>query len=61
MTAPDLAVDTRTAILDAATDLFARQGLDATTIKAIGQAAKVNPALLYYHFLPVTSAPAPSA
>jgi AcrR family transcriptional regulator len=50
MTAPALTTDTRTAILDAATDLFARQGLDSTTIKAIGQAAGVNPALLYYYF-----------
>jgi TetR/AcrR family transcriptional regulator len=50
MTAPDLAVDTRTAILDAAAILFARQGLDSTTIKEIGRAAGVNPALLYYYF-----------
>jgi TetR/AcrR family transcriptional regulator len=50
MTAPDLAVDTRTAILDAAAILFARQGLDSTTIKDIGRAAGVNPALLYYYF-----------
>lgn len=50
MTAPDLATDTRTAILDAAAPLFARQGLDSTTIKEIGRAAGVNPALLYYYF-----------
>lgn len=50
MTAPALASDTRTAILDAAAGLFARQGLDSTTIKAIGREAGVNPALLYYYF-----------
>jgi AcrR family transcriptional regulator len=50
MTAPDSAPDTRIAILDAATELFARQGLDSTTIKQLGQAAGVNPALLYYYF-----------
>ncbi|HET6230896.1 MAG TPA: helix-turn-helix domain-containing protein, partial [Longimicrobiaceae bacterium] len=44
--------DARTAdlILDAAETLFARQGFTATTIKQIGSAAGVNPALIYYHF-----------
>ena len=42
--------DTRTAILDAAEVLFARQGFAATTIKQIGAAAAVNSALLYYYF-----------
>ena len=42
------AADTR--ILDAAETLFARQGFAATTIKAIGAEAGVNPALLYYYF-----------
>lgn len=42
--------DTRTTILDAAATLFARQGLDSTTIKEIGRTAGVNPALLYYYF-----------
>ncbi|MBK9548574.1 MAG: TetR/AcrR family transcriptional regulator [Gemmatimonadetes bacterium] len=32
------------------TDLFARQGLESTSIKEIGAAAGVNPALLYYYF-----------
>ncbi len=40
----------RDAILVAATDLFARQGVEATSIKAIGAAAGVNPALIYYYF-----------
>ncbi len=39
-----------TRILDAAETLFARQGFAATTIKAIGAEAGVNPALLYYYF-----------
>lgn len=38
------------AILNAAEELFARRGFAATTIKAIGSAAGVNPALLYYYF-----------
>ena len=37
-------------ILDAAELLFARQGFTATTIKQIGNEAKVNPALLYYYY-----------
>lgn len=42
--------DAQTQILDAAEALFARQGFAATTIKAIGRRAGVNPALLYYYF-----------
>jgi len=42
--------DATTLILDAAEALFARQGFTATTIKAIGREAGVNPALLYYYF-----------
>lgn len=38
------------AILDAAERLFARQGYAATTVKQLGAAASVNPALLYYYF-----------
>jgi TetR/AcrR family transcriptional regulator len=41
---------TQDAILDAAERLFARQGYAATTIKQIGTAASVNPALLYYYY-----------
>ena len=40
----------RDAILDAAEALFATTGFAATTIKQIGAAADVNPALLYYYF-----------
>jgi TetR/AcrR family transcriptional regulator len=42
--------ESRTAILDAAEDRFARQGFDATTIKQIAGDAGVNSALLYYYF-----------
>jgi TetR/AcrR family transcriptional regulator len=42
--------DSRTAILDAAEQLFARQGFRGTTIKQIAAAARVNSALLYYYF-----------
>lgn len=41
---------TRDLLLDAAQDLFARQGFGPTSIKQIGQAARQNPALLYYYF-----------
>lgn len=41
---------TADAILDAAEELFARQGFTATTIKQIGAAANANPALIYYYF-----------
>ena len=43
-------VQARELILDAAEALFARKGLGPTTIKAIGAAARQNPALLYYYF-----------
>lgn len=40
----------RELILDAAESLFAQRGLEATTIKQIGVASGLNPALLYYYF-----------
>lgn len=42
--------DTSDLILDAAEELFARQGFAATTVKQIGAAAGVNPALIHYYF-----------
>jgi TetR/AcrR family transcriptional regulator len=42
--------EARGSILDAAEQLFARDGFDATTIKQIGAAASLNPALIYYYF-----------
>lgn len=44
------AAHTRTAILRAAEDLFARAGLDGARTEAIASAAGVNKALLYYYF-----------
>lgn len=41
---------TRTAILDAAEELFATHGFAATSIKQIGRRAKANTALLYYYY-----------
>lgn len=43
-------LETPDRILDAAEELFARQGFTATTIKQIGSAAGLNPALIYYYF-----------
>jgi TetR/AcrR family transcriptional regulator len=42
--------DAPTALLDAAERLFAARGFAATTIKQIGAAAGLNPALIYYYF-----------
>ena len=43
-------IETSDTILDAAEELFARQGFAATTTKQIGTAAGVNPALIHYYF-----------
>ena len=43
-------VSTRDLILDAAEALFGRKGYDRVTIKSIGAATGLNPALLYYYF-----------
>jgi len=43
-------LDTRGRILRAATDLFARQGYDATGVERIAGRARVNKALIYYYF-----------
>jgi AcrR family transcriptional regulator len=42
--------DTRGAILDAATALFARDGYTATTLRAVAREAAVDPALIVHHF-----------
>lgn len=42
--------ETRTAILDAAEELFAERGFAGTTIKQIGERADQNPALIYYYY-----------
>ncbi|MCO5162244.1 MAG: TetR family transcriptional regulator [Mesorhizobium sp.] len=46
----DIAESTEIAILDAAEHLFADHGFDATSVRAIGTKAGVNPALLHYYF-----------
>lgn len=50
MTSQPVSAVARDALLDAAETLFARQGFEPTTIKQIGAAAGLNPALLYYYF-----------
>jgi AcrR family transcriptional regulator len=42
--------DTRGHILDAATELFARKGYDATSIRDIAERADVAPGLIHHHF-----------
>lgn len=42
--------ETTTAILDAAERLFARHGIDATSIREITRVAEVNVAAVHYHF-----------
>ena len=37
-------------ILDAAEELFAQQGFDATSILAVTRQAGMNPAAVHYHF-----------
>ncbi|MBN1636932.1 MAG: TetR/AcrR family transcriptional regulator [Deltaproteobacteria bacterium] len=41
---------TRNRILDAAEDLFAAKGFDATTVQEISNAARINKAMIYYYF-----------
>lgn len=41
---------TETAILDAARELFAREGFERTTIRAVASAAGVDPALVMQHY-----------
>ncbi len=42
--------DTRGAILEAARCVFAERGLDGTSVREVAEAAKVNNAMIYYHF-----------
>jgi AcrR family transcriptional regulator len=42
--------DTREAILAAARDLFAARGFEATTMRAVGARAGVDPALIHHYF-----------
>lgn len=47
---PKARVDQRERLLDAAIDLFAKQGIAATPLSAIARHARVTPALLHYYF-----------
>lgn len=42
--------DTRDEILAAARKVFAQRGLDGTSVREVARAAKVNNAMIYYHF-----------
>jgi TetR/AcrR family transcriptional regulator len=42
--------DTRAAILSAARRVFAQRGLDGTSVREVAEAARVNNAMIYYHF-----------
>ena len=42
--------DTRTQILSAARRVFARKGMDGATVREVALCAKVNNAMIYYHF-----------
>lgn len=42
--------DARTAVLDAARELFAERGFERTTMRAVGTRAGVDPALIYHYF-----------
>lgn len=44
------ALDTRTSLLDAAEHLFAHEGVDRASLRAITQAANANLAAVHYHF-----------
>ena len=43
-------LDSRAAILAAALHVFARKGVDGTTMREVAKSAKVNNAMIYYHF-----------
>jgi len=47
---PTVKGEARQLILDAAEDLFARQGVDGVSLRAINAAAGVSPGVLHYHF-----------
>ncbi len=47
---PAGASDTRERILDSARELFARNGIDKTSIRAVAAAAGVDPALVHHYY-----------
>lgn len=42
--------DTRVMILAAARKIFAEKGIDGTSVREVAKAAKVNSAMIYYHY-----------
>ena len=44
------ALDARQALLDAARELFAREGFDRVSTKRLADEAGVNPAMIHYYF-----------
>ena len=42
--------DTRSEILIAARSIFARKGLNGTSVREVAESARVNNAMIYYHF-----------
>ena len=49
-TEPEGSTDTKTSLLDAAEHLFAHEGVDRASLRAITQAAGANLAAVHYHF-----------
>lgn len=45
-----MALDTRAHLIEVATDAFSREGIAATSLRAIAKAAGVSPALVVHHF-----------
>jgi TetR/AcrR family transcriptional regulator len=43
-------MDTRVMILAAARKIFAAKGIDGTSVREVAKAAKVNSAMIYYHY-----------
>ena len=43
-------VDSRSSILAAARHMFALQGFAGTSVRELAKAAKINNAMIYYHF-----------
>lgn len=46
----EVSCDTRSQILAAARKVFARRGLDGASVREVAEAARVNNAMIYYHF-----------
>src|SRR5258708_15002447 len=42
--------DTRTSLVDAATEVFVKKGFSGARVEEIAREAKANKAMIYYHF-----------